>query len=319
MFVRVTCTWALSLWSLLLICTWDATALEVVRQGSPCGPNEVPWPSEDGAFHCEAFEEAWKRAEAFLNDNMPPWDLLNRGTLQLGLLPATVTQALQVRQNFSWAAEVPEEIWLNYVLPYASVNEARTDWRRLLFEALKIDAAKRSLAEVTQLVNEKLWSAVRNDTTIVFKAQQTPLIYDTMSAIAFGYASCTGLSIMFLDALRSVGVPARLVGTPAWHGTFADGNHNWVEIWLGHGSGLFGEAWTFLEASPAGPGEHLLNPCDKWFCNPSHFDGKTMSFAAKFDREKEKFNYYPMAWDMENKDIPGVNRTDFYNSICSKC
>ncbi|CAK9069896.1 Hypothetical protein SCF082_LOCUS34898 [Durusdinium trenchii] len=246
---------------------------------------------------------------------MPPWDLLNRGTLQLGLLPATVTQALQVRQNFSWAAEVPEErrvvelqlgsafggpgrsvtqgrltwseqkngsesptildrnpipftseeIWLNYVLPYASVNEARTDW----FEALKIDAAKRSLAEVTQLVNEKLWSAVRNDTTIVFKAQQTPLIYDTMSAIAFGYASCTGLSIMFLDALRSVGVPARLVGTPAWHGTFADGNHNWVEIWLGHGSGLFGEAWTFLEASPAGPGEHLLNPCDKWFCNPS--------------------------------------------------
>ncbi|CAK8999136.1 unnamed protein product [Durusdinium trenchii] len=266
-----------------------------VRQGSPCGPNEVPWPSEDGAFHCEAFEEAWKRAEAFLNDNMPPWDLLNRGTLQLGLLPATVTQALQVRQNFSWAAEVPEEIWLNYVLPYASVNEARTDWRRLLFEALKIDAAKRSLAEVTQLVNEKLWSAVRNDTTIVFKAQQTPLIYDTMSAIAFGYASCTGLSIMFLDALRSVGVPARLVGTPAWHGTFADGNHNWVEIWLGHGSGLFGEAWTFLEASPAGPGEHLLNPCDKWFCNPSHFDGKTMSFAAKFDREKEKFNYYPMA------------------------
>lgn len=46
-------------------------------------------------------------------------------------------------------------------------------------------------------------------------------------------------------------------------------NHNWVEIWLGHGSGLFGEAWTFLEASPAGPGEHLLNPCDKWFCNPS--------------------------------------------------
>lgn len=27
-----------------------------------------------------------------------------------------------------------------------------------------------------------------------------------------------------------------------------------------------------------------------------------MSFAAKFDREKEKFNYYPMAWDMENKD-----------------
>lgn len=30
-----------------------------------------------------------------------------------------------------------------------------------------------------RLVNKKLWSAVRNDTTIVFKAQQTPLIYVT--------------------------------------------------------------------------------------------------------------------------------------------
>ena len=44
---------------------------------------------------------------------------------KLGILPETVQQALQVRQNFSWAAKVPEEVWRDYVLPYASVNEAR--------------------------------------------------------------------------------------------------------------------------------------------------------------------------------------------------
>jgi hypothetical protein len=37
-----------------------------------------------------------------------------------------------------------------------------------------------------------------------------------------------------------------------------------VEIWLGEGQGLQGEAWTFIEAQPAGPGEKLLTPCDKW-------------------------------------------------------
>lgn len=81
-----------------------------------------------------------------------------------------------------------------------------------------------------------------------------------MSAIAFGYASCTGLSIMFLDALRSVGVPARLVGTPAWHGTFADGrpgrsngggnvtwDHGYIQTYLGPWQLMEVEvkAWSF--------------------------------------------------------------------------
>ena len=47
---------------------------------------------------------------------------------KLGILLATVQQALQVRQKFSWAAKVPEEVWRDYVLPYASVNEARWGW-----------------------------------------------------------------------------------------------------------------------------------------------------------------------------------------------
>merc|ERR1712072_1226485 len=119
---------------------------------------------------------------------------------------------------------------------------------------------------------------------IKFKGEQTPLIYDPMSVIDYGYASCTGLSILLVDALRSVGVPARIAGTPAWHGNVSDGNHNWVEVWLGPGQGLHGEAWSFIESKPAGGNENFTDPCDKWFCNPSHFDGKTEVFAAQYDR-----------------------------------
>ena len=45
---------------------------------------------------------------------------------------------------------------------------------------------------------------------------------------AAGHASCTGLSIFLISALRSVGIPVRLAGTPAW--VLTDGNHDWVEV-----------------------------------------------------------------------------------------
>lgn len=290
---------------LFLLLPEVAVALAVAR----C--NGVPWPDR-----CEDFESARARSERFLYENMPPWDVLNNGTYALGLVPASVDHALQVRKNFSWAAQVPEDVWMDYVVPYANVNEARSNWRPLLFDALSLSDDQKSLSEVAVLVNERVWSALRPEKPIYFKSSQTPLIFDTMSAIAFGFASCTGLSILYVDALRSVGVPARLVGTPAWHGKAADGNHNWVEIWLGPKAGLKGGDWTFIEGSPAGPGEKLLEPCDKWFCNPSHFDGHTETYAAKF---KKGGLHYPMSWDLANHGIPGINQTDFYNEICGKC
>ena len=99
-----------------------------------------------------------------------------------------------------------------------------------------------------------------------------------MSTLAFGYASCTGVSIFFIDALRSVGIPARIAGTPAWNSVYTNGNHNWLEVWTGETDG-----WQFIEAAPAGGGETLTNPCDKWFCNPSKFANGTQVFSARFD------------------------------------
>ena len=79
-----------------------------------------------------------------------------------------------------------------------------------------------------------------------------------MSTLLYGYASCTGVSILFVDALRTIGIPARVVGTPAWHGDHAQGNHNWVEVFVGDPRGEpwadpdTGQSWAFIEALPAG-------------------------------------------------------------------
>ena len=54
------------------------------------------------------------------------------------------------------------------------------------------------------------------------------------------------MSILFADALKSTGIPARVAGTPAWNGEIKksetkkysiyfqgdpnSGNHNWIEV-----------------------------------------------------------------------------------------
>jgi len=242
-----------------------------------------------------------------------------------GIAGASVQLALVARQTFGWAARVPKAIWSDAVLPYAVVNEARNDWRPLLWAkllpTLSTLSNSSSLADVFKLVNAKLWGLLgsySNTSAIVFRSEQTPLIYDPMSTMLYGYASCTGISLLLVDALRTAGVPARLVGTPAWQGNMSHGNHNWVEVYVG-GTTDSGDAWAFIEGAPAGGGESLDNPCDKWFCNPGHFNfSGTEVFATRYDRGGDGA-FYPMAWDMANHGVVGEDRSALYEAACNKC
>jgi hypothetical protein len=267
---------------------------------------------------CQNIDEAVLEATSFLMKNMPSWDRMNNATIVDGVIVSTVNMSLSARMNHPWAAAVPREIFNNFVLPYANVNEARTDWRthisaKLLPFVHNASFVASSSLEAGSIINSVMWSAlsVHTGKSITFKSEQTPAIFDPMSTIVFGYASCTGISILYVDALRSIGVPARIAGTPAWNGKVSNGNHNWVEVWSG-------SEWQFIEGRPAGPGETFSNPCDKWFCNKGKFgsDGSTRVFAPQFEHTDVT---YPLAWDLRNKEIPGVDRTDYYMDTCRKC
>jgi hypothetical protein len=294
-----------------------------------CKDNQIPWPEAGGNITCQDEEEARKEMNEFLNDNMPSWDVYNKAELDEGILPLTLNISLLVRDIYSWAETVPKNIWKNYVLPYANVNEARENWRPLLHEKLSRLVVNDTFhangtAQAVAVLNDQLWSELRKPQTgIYFKSDQTPFLLDPMSVLTYGFASCTGVSILFVDALRAVGVPARLVGTPMWNGNASEGNHNWVEIYMGPGEGLDGDAWTFIEGKPAqGAHETLTNACDKWFCNTVYFGNKTEVFATEFDQSDLRANtthFYPMAWDPENKNVPGVNRTELYRKVCQAC
>ena len=194
------------------------------------------------------------------------------------------------------------------------MNEARTNWRPYLLGAVSavIEASgsptqidSYSISEVTLIINKGIWNGSLGK-SIIFKGGQTPLIYDPMSILVFGYASCTGVSIVLIDALRSVGIPARLAGTPAWHGDAANGNHNWVEIWIGQ-SDEGEDIWQFIEASPAGAGESLDNPCDKWFCRAANMNGTEGLFLFVWDNL-----LYIFLWD-------DFHLFSFCNSLAASC
>ena len=303
-----------------------------------CLPTEVTWPNvERGGYTCQSLDDARLDCYAFLFDNLMIYDSINRGSLgfptifllskekeehndanvnddsnsktvsmsrriltdglENGIIGPTVELALQTRK-YPWNRDVPKDIFMEYVLNFANVNEARSNWREFITEALgplldtllDSDGEELSVEDVVMTLNHYLWSAF-SGVTIEYKKGQTPLIYDPMSILAFGYTSCTGLSILFVDSLRCLGIPARIAGTPAWNGDPENGNHTWVEVYS------LGEGWRVTEAAPAaGFVPSLSNPCDLWFCTKEKFDGKTKVYAARLRKETPKSLNFPMAW-----------------------
>ena len=214
------------------------------QEKSACPPSQVPFPGNI----CLDFDDAYNSAYKFLEENMPSWDKTNAASLgfhtgapgvdglDLGVATLGINISLATKQMRSWAFEVPEDVYSEYVIAYAHANEARSNWRPFLTEVVgKIlngssEDELKTVPEVVSLINSQLWSSGLLGNQVTFKSSQTPLIYDPMSTIVFGYASCTGVSILFADALRAAGVPARLAGTPAWNGNPHNGNHNWIEV-----------------------------------------------------------------------------------------
>jgi transglutaminase-like putative cysteine protease len=136
----------------------------------------------------------------------------------------------------------------------------------------------------------------------------------------------SGLSIFLVQSLRSIGIPARLAGTPAWWGDQSKGDHSWVEVYVPSNQTNSTGQWLFLEPTPgiaegnesASNADNLdRNPCERWFCKAERFNGSTKTFATRYDRQATQ--YFPMAWSDGDKGVPGEERTKYYSSTCGKC
>jgi len=229
---------------------------------------------------------------AFLIANMPDRDLT---ALTSDYLLTNIDYANRARQTNSWCRELPDELYLEHVLPYASVNERRDDWRKDFFERFQpVVKDCQTASEAVGRLNVQAFKTfnVKYHATKRPKPDQSP--YESIEA---GYASCTGLSILLIDACRAVGIPARLVGTPLW--TNKSGNHTWVEIWDGQ--------WHFLGACEPG----RLNKT--WFVGRAQAADETQwihrIYATRFRRSK---TWFPLVWNRDIRYVAADDVTRFY-------
>jgi hypothetical protein len=267
------------------------------------------------------------------NTAVPPLQIPDG--LANGLVQQVVNVSLQAKIDFVHADVLPRSIWRQCVLNYAHLNEGRVNVRRLLRDRLieplllrpTTNRTTSSLAYTVRLINKSMWRmlAPTGTETIRFVAGQTPAIFDPASVLAFGYASCTGTSILLAEALRAAGIAARVAGTAAWNGRQEDGNHNWVEVYDIDDGGVDDEAkWKFLEPSLGADDNRAVesiddDPCSRWFCNAERMENGTMVYAAALERQPNDTLYFPLAWQWDCRAVPAVYRTNYYRSVCSSC
>jgi len=240
--------------------------------------------------------------------------------LSSGMIGNTIDLALQSKIELNYTDALPHDVFREFVLNYASLNEARSNWRPLLWKKLRhLVNPEDDIDTVVRASNTAIWKilAPADQDQLIFKSGSTPLVFDPMSILSFGYASCTGFAILFVNALRTLGVPARVAGTAAWYQEREEGNHNWVEVWKDG-------TWYFMEPTltPDAPVDDLTQPpCHRWFCSKGRFTGfsenTTFVYAARMESTKSTF--FPMAWEWTNFDVPGEDVSSYYQEQCGKC
>lgn len=232
-----------------------------------------------------------KEAVAYLIAYMPERDLQS---LDAGFILDQAEGAVKVRSEFDWCRELPDSIFLNEVLPYCNLDEDRDNWRADFYNRFSPFVKEcTTIYEAIDSVNRN----ILNELGVEYNTRRSAVNISPFKAIGEQMATCTGLSFLLVDAFRSVGIPARIAGTPLW--TNFRGNHSWVEVWID------GE-WFFTEYYP-----EALNK--SWFLadagkadpqKPVHW-----IYAASY---KPAETHYPLVWDPKSKDIHAVNVTNRY-------
>ncbi len=147
--------------------------------------------------------------------------------MRLGvLLLLLVTSVASLIATPRWTFDDPE-LHRQYIAPRTSLGETEVDWEpilRPLAEELTRDA--QTPLDAALLLNRHLWKRIG----VIYSTRREKPNQDPLHSIRLGLASCSGLSILLVDACRSIGIPARVVGCQ-WR--FKPGNHTWVEVYSG--------------------------------------------------------------------------------------
>ena len=231
----------------------------------------------------------------FLLVNMPEPDL---ASLSASYLLENIDIAYHGLAAAPWKDEISKALFLNEILPYSCLSEMRDESRKVRADkAAALIAGCKTPGEAAQRLNQKIFPLLNaRYSTERKRPDQSPL-----ETVESGKATCSGLSILLVDACRAVGIPARVAGTPMW--TNMRGNHTWVEVW--------DNGWHY-----AGAAEPDANGLDHgWFAGDAAKAQRDVPehaiYASSFRKTGTTF---PLVWAPEIKWVNAENVTDRYVS-----
>ncbi len=209
--------------------------------------------------------------------HMPAADLRS---LDAAFLLAHVDGAYNAWKTAPWSASVDEATYFDAILPYASVSEKRELWLPTLrAKCLPMVEGLRDPALASARLNQRIFPEFK----VAYSTKRKRADQAPSESMESGLASCSGLSILLIDACRSVGIPARFVGVPLW--TDGSGNHSWIEIWDG-------TRWRYTGAAEP-TGDEL---------DQGWFSGR----ASGQNRSKPEHAIYAVTWRETGVEFPFV-------------
>ncbi len=236
------------------------------------------------------------RGVDFIRTNMPERD---KSVISEERIKNEVKQALEAREEFPWAKKTPWDIYANNVLPYATVTEERDEWRERFHKTFTpIVTNCKTATEATLAIAKNIQETIHVKYSTARRAPNQGI----KESLESGLVSCTGQSILLIAALRSVGIPARMVGVLCW--THVRGNHSWVEAWCD------GE-WKMIEYN------------EKDFNTPwvmaavGRLDPRCAAnrvLATSWEKSPTG-DFFPMVWEMKFNRLTG----DYYFTDDAKC
>jgi transglutaminase-like putative cysteine protease len=193
---------------------------------------------------------------------------------------ANIDIALLTRTETKWGKDIPENVFLHYVLPLRVNNENLDSFRISYYDEILERVKGKNIREAALEINHWCHEKVSYQPADIRTSAP-------MSTILSARGRCGEESTFTVAALRTAGIPARQVYTPRWAHT--DDNHAWVEVWIDG-------QWFYMGACEPEP---VLDR--GWFTEPARraMLVHTKSFGAPLGNENS-INKYRNYTDVNN-------------------
>ncbi len=217
---------------------------------------------------------------------------------------ATASQSASSAQELPWKKDVPAELVAQYIDGKQLLDENPSEWHATLREIFYPHVKDLKTAEEAAFFIAK---NIGKLTGVHYSTERSRACLNPIEALTEKKASCTGLSILFAAALRSVDIPSRIAGVVSWN--HVRGNHTWTEVWVN------GE-WRMLEFGEGGYDTGWVMEAVGMLDNKNPYQ-RVLATTGKPATQENPTHFY-LPWAFHNKSVGAEDVSVRYQQLAKK-